>query len=314
MAGPFDRMVEEAEANFSGKSSYPLRVAWQDIDLAAIRADLIKRLREAGIEEAVIEARFLMKHALDPIDLNAALAGRELVSWHHFSALADFAWRRLQREPLSQIIGTQPFWTLDLKVSRDVLTPRADTEALVEAVLARCDQAPRHMLDLGTGSGAILLALLSERPQWTGLGIDLSISALKMARLNLDACELGSQADLAPGRWGEGLRDHGFDLIVSNPPYIVRDVLAGLEPEVRDHEPALALDGGEDGLDAYRVIIADLPRLLRPGGQFALEIGFDQAEAVMALAQSAGLLALECLPDLAGHDRVVFGRAVSGNG
>tara|TARA_R110000868_G_scaffold68551_8_gene202661 strand:+ start:27812 stop:28756 length:945 start_codon:yes stop_codon:yes gene_type:complete len=314
MAGPFDRMVDQARADFDQRPSQPLREAWQDQDLVAVRTDLIARLLAAGIEDATIEARFLLQHALAPMRLEAALAGRELVSWQQISDLADLAWQRLQRVPLSQVLGAQPFWTLDLKVTGDVLTPRADTEALVEAVLARCDDTPLHMLDLGTGSGAILLALLSERPGWTGQGIDLSAAALVVAQHNLQACDLTARASLVQGRWGEGLGDHGFDLIVSNPPYIVREVLAGLEPEVRDHEPALALDGGKDGLDAYRAIIADLPRLLRPGGRFALEIGFDQAEAVMALAQAAGLLALECLPDLAGHDRVVFGRAVSGNG
>ncbi|WP_417489366.1 peptide chain release factor N(5)-glutamine methyltransferase [Maricaulis sp.] len=314
MAGPFDSLVDQARADFDARPSQPLREAWQDLDLVAVRADLVARLLAAGIDDAVIEARFLLQHTLAPMPLEAALAGRELVAWRQISDLADLAWQRLQRIPLSQVLGSQPFWTLDLKVTADVLTPRADTEALVEAVLARCSDAPLHMLDLGTGSGAILAALLSERAAWTGLGIDLSPAALAVARQNLDACALTARAQLAQGRWGEGLRDHSFDLIVSNPPYIVREVLAGLEPEVRDHEPAMALDGGEDGLDAYRVIIADLPRLLRPGARFALEIGFDQAGAVLGLAEAAGLTALECLQDLSGHDRVVFGQAVLPNG
>ncbi|MGK0267225.1 MAG: release factor glutamine methyltransferase [Maricaulis sp.] len=314
MAGPFDSLVDRARADFDRRPSQPLRQAWQDLDLAAVRADLIARLLQAGIEDGAIESRFLLQRALAPMPLEAALAGRELVSWQQISDLADLAWQRLQRIPLSQVLGSQPFWTLDLKVTGDVLTPRADTEALVEAVLARCDNTALHMLDLGTGSGAILLALLSERPGWTGQGIDLSPAALAVAQHNLEACGLGGRATLVLGRWGAALDDHAFDLVVSNPPYIVRDILAGLEPEVRDHEPALALDGGEDGLDAYRAIIADLPRLLRPGGRFALEIGFDQAASVMALAETAGLVALECLPDLAGHDRVVLGRSGSDNG
>ncbi len=314
MAGPFDNLVDQARADFERRPSQSLREAWQAMDLAAVRADLLARLLAAGIEDAVIETRFLLQHALAPMPLEAALAGRELVSWQQVSILADLAWQRLQRIPLSQVLGSQPFWTLDLKVTGDVLTPRADTESLVAAVLERCDHTPLHMLDLGTGSGAILLALLSERPAWSGQGIDLSSAALAVAQHNLAACGLTTRATLVQGRWGEGLGDHAFDLIVSNPPYIVRDVLAGLEPEVRDHEPALALDGGVDGLDAYRAIIADLPRLLRPGGRFALEIGFDQAEAVMMLAESAGLVALQYLPDLAGHDRVVLGQAQPGNG
>tara|TARA_R110000868_G_scaffold53744_5_gene168564 strand:- start:4011 stop:4955 length:945 start_codon:yes stop_codon:yes gene_type:complete len=309
MTGPFDRMVGDARADFEQRPSRPLLEAWQDLDLAAIRTDLIARLLAAGVEDAAIEARFLLRHALAPLDFNAVLAGRELVSWQQISDLAGLSWQRLQRIPLSQVLGTQPFWTLDLKVTGDVLTPRADTEALVEAVLTRCDPAPRHMLDLGTGSGAILLALLSERADWTGLGVDLSPAALAVARDNVEACGLTARARLMQGRWGEGLADQGFDLVVSNPPYIVTEVLAGLEPEVRDHEPALALDGGEDGLDAYRVILGDVPRLLRPGGWLALEIGYDQAEAVMSLVRAAGLGGVECLRDLAGLDRVVVGRA-----
>ncbi|WP_339747550.1 peptide chain release factor N(5)-glutamine methyltransferase [uncultured Maricaulis sp.] len=311
---PFEAAVQSNAAEQAKRPGFPLVQAWQGMELGTIRRHLVAALGSVGIDEAEDDARFLIADVLAPVSLAQALADPALWSWQAAARLADLAALRLERVPLSQVLGSKPFWTLDLKVTRDVLTPRADTEALVEAVLERCDHTPHHMLDLGTGSGAILAALLSERPGWTGQGVDLSPAALAVAKGNLEACELTRRATLVQGRWGDGLGDHGFDLIVSNPPYIASDVLAGLEPEVRDHEPALALDGGEDGLDAYRVIIADLPRLLRPGGSFALEIGFDQAAAVMALVQAAGLSALECLPDLAGHDRVVFGRAGSGNG
>lgn len=310
----FDAAVQSSAAEQAKRPGFELVQAWQGMELGAIRRHLVAALGAAGIGEAADDARFLIAHVLAPVSLAQALADPALWSWQAAAELADLAALRLQRVPLSQVLGSKPFWTLDLKVTRDVLTPRADTEALVEAVLARFDHTPRHMLDLGTGSGAILAALLSERPAWTGQGVDLSPEALAVAQHNLDACGLMARASLMQGRWGEGLGDHGFDLIVSNPPYIVREVLAGLDPEVREHEPALALDGGIDGLDAYRAIIADLPRLLRPGAGFALEIGFDQAPAVMALAHAARLIALECLPDLAGHDRVVLGHAASGNG
>ena len=310
----FEAAVQASAAEQASRPGFALVQAWQGLDLTGIRRHLTGALRSAGIDEAEDDARFLIAHILAPVSLAQALADPALWSWRAGAELADLAALRLQRTPLSQVLGSKPFWTLDLKVTGDVLTPRADTEALVEAVLARCDKAALHMLDLGTGSGAILAALLSERPAWTGQGVDLSPAALAVAQHNLDACGLGERASVAQGRWGVGLRDHSFDLVVSNPPYIVRDVLAGLEPEVRDHEPALALDGGEDGLDAYRVIIADLPRLLRPAGWFALEIGFDQAEAVLALAQAAGLTALECLRDLSGHERVVLGRPDLDNG
>lgn len=310
----FEAAVQANAAEQAGRPGFALVQAWQGMDLAGIRRHLASALRSAGIDEAEDDARFLIAHVLAPVSLAQALADPALWSWQAGAELADLAALRLKRIPLSQVLGSKPFWTLDLKVTGDVLTPRADTETLVEAVLARCDKAPLHMLDLGTGSGAILAALLSERPAWTGWGVDLSPAALAVAQHNIGACGLTERARVMQGRWGEGLSDHSFDLVVSNPPYIVRDVLAGLEPEVRDHEPALALDGGEDGLDAYRVIIADLPRLLRPAGWFALEIGFDQSAAVLALAQTAGLTALECLRDLSGHDRVVLGRPDLDNG
>jgi len=304
----FDKLVEAAQADMATRPGLDLCEAWTSLDLAAVRKDLIARLLEAGIEEADIEARYMMRHALAPDDLNAALCGEVLISWQQIAALADMAAARLTRKPLSQVLGSQPFWTLDLKVTGDVLTPRADTETLVEAVLARCADKNLRLLDLGTGSGAILLALLSERDGWTGTGIDLSFEALDIARHNAVRCGLDERARLVQGRWGETLDDHGFDIVVSNPPYIVRDVLAGLEPEVRDFEPSLALDGGTDGLDAYRDIIADLARLLIPGGLFAFEIGHDQGEAVSALAQQAGLAQIDVLQDLSGMDRVVLGR------
>ena len=309
MTGPFDKLVSDAKADFDAADSKPLRESWLGLDLQAVRRDLVVRLLDAGIEEAESEARHLIAHVLAPTTLAAALADPALVSWQSMAQLADLSWLRLKRVPLSQVLGSQPFWTLDLAVTADVLSPRADTETLVEAVLARGPEGEARLLDLGTGSGAILLALLSERPGWTGLGVDLSAAALAVARINANRNRLTARAAFAEGRWGEGLADGAFDIVVSNPPYIVSEVLAGLEPEVRDHEPRLALDGGADGLDAYREIVADLPRLLRPGGLFALEIGYDQGETVAGLAREAGLTEIACLKDLGGQDRVVLGRS-----
>ncbi len=308
MGGSFDKLVEAAQSGFDAAAHKPLMEAWQGLSLADIRRDLTRRLEAAGIDEGADEARFLLNHVLAPASLAQALADPALFSWQQAENLAALAWRRLQRVPLSQVLGSQPFWTLDLAVTPDVLTPRADTETLVEAVLAEAGNGTARLVDLGTGSGAILLALLCERPDWTGIGVDLSGAALAVAQGNAIACGLETRARLLRGRWGEGLADSAADILVSNPPYIVSEVLAGLEPEVRDHEPALALDGGVDGLDAYREIIADLPRLLAPGGLFALEIGYDQGEAVSALASAAGLVAIGVKRDLAGQDRVVSGR------
>ena len=307
MSGAFDKLVDAAQAGFDAADHKPLLKAWQGMSLADIRADLSGRLTAAGIDEAADETRFLISHVLEPVTMAQALADPALFSWQQADAIAALAWRRLQRVPLSQVLGSQPFWTLDLTVTADVLTPRADTEALIEAVLAEAGDGPQRLVDLGTGSGAILLALLSERREWSGIGIDLSDAALEIAAANANSCGLANRACLARGRWGAGLADGSVDILVSNPPYIVTDVLAGLEAEVRDHEPALALDGGADGLDAYREIVADLQRLLVPGGLFALEIGHDQCEAVCALALKAGLVDVAVKPDLSGHDRVVLG-------
>jgi len=308
MGGPFDKLVEAAQSDFDAAAHKPLLQAWQGLPLADIRRDLTQRLIGAGIEEGAEETRFLLNHILAPASLAQALADPALFSWQQAEALAALSWRRLQRVPLSQVLGNQPFWTLDLAVTADVLTPRADTETLVEVVLAETGDAPACVVDLGTGSGAILLALLSERATWTGIGVDLSDAALAVAGGNAQSCGLADRTRFLRSRWGEALGDGAADILVSNPPYIVSDVLAALEPEVRDHEPTLALDGGADGLDAYRLIIADLPRLLVPGGLFALEIGYDQGEAVSALAAEVGLVAIDVKQDLAGQDRVVSGR------
>jgi release factor glutamine methyltransferase len=307
MTGPFDKMVSDARADFDAAPSKPLRAAWQELGLPAIRRDLVARLQAAGIGEAEVEARHLLSHVLAPATLAEALADPALVSWQRVAHLADLAWARIQRQPLSQVLGSQPFWTLDLAVTPDVLTPRADTESLVEAVLAQREAPEARVLDLGTGSGAILLALLSERAGWTGLGVDVSDKALDVAFANADRCGLANRARFVRGRWSAGLQDEAFDIVVSNPPYIVSDVLAGLEPEVREHEPALALDGGVDGLDCYREILADMPRILKRGGMLALEIGYDQGKAVSALVRAAGLTDVAVSRDLAGQDRVVIG-------
>jgi len=303
----FDALAERARAEESARPGLPLCEAWQGLGLADIRRDLVQRLLAAGIGEAEIEARHMLSHVLAPATLAEALADPALVSWQRIASLADLAWDRLARKPLSQVLGSQPFWTLDLAVTPDVLTPRADTETLVEAVLARCPDGDAELLDLGTGSGAILLALLSERPGWRGTGIDLSDAALDVARGNAGRCGLANRARFARGQWSDGLADAAFDIVVSNPPYIVTDVLAGLEPEVRDHEPALALDGGADGLDAYRDIFRDVQRILKENGLLVVEIGYDQGAAVSALAQAAGLADVAVLRDLAGQDRVVIG-------
>lgn len=307
MNSDFDKMVVDARTVFDASASKPLRDAWAELSLVEIRADLVKRLAEAGIGEAETDARFLLAHVLAPASFAEAVADPALCSWQQINWLAELAWERVHRKPMSQILGTQPFWTLELDVSEDVLTPRADTETLVEAVLEARSQATARVLDIGVGSGAILLALLSERKAWQGVGVDVSEAALDIAAKNARRCGLDERAEFLQASWGRGLPAGAFDILVSNPPYIRSDVMETLDPEVRDFEPHLALDGGADGLDAYRAILDEARNLVKPGGLVAFEIGYDQGEAVSGLLQAHGLSGIALIQDLAGHDRVVLG-------
>lgn len=259
-------------------------------------------LRAAGIEQPRLEARWLLGHAMgatvedflrDPgAPVPAAAAAR-------FGAMLA---RRVAREPLAFITGSAGFFGLEFQVSPATLIPRADSETLVEAAL---EQAPaaRRVLDLGTGTGCLLLAVLSALPDATGLGVDISPAAAALARRNAEA--LGLPARFLVGDWAAAL-DSRFDLVLSNPPYIEAGAIPGLMPEVSRHEPASALDGGADGLDAYRAIIADLPRLLAPGGVAVLELGQGQAAAVQRLAGAAGLEWRPPAPDLNGVPRAAI--------
>lgn len=209
--------------------------------------------------------------------------------------------RRLAHEPISQITGTRDFWTLTLKVTSDVLTPRPDSETLIEAAIDHFADGPgpRHILDLGTGSGALLLAALDQWPQAQGLGVDISPAALAVAQDNARTTGLDARAMFQPGNWSAGL-DRQFDLILCNPPYICNDAM--LPRDVAEHEPALALFGGPDGLDCYRLLAAQLSDLLAPGGVALFEIGFDQGESAAALfREKAFIVALR--RDLAGNAR-----------
>lgn len=213
--------------------------------------------------------------------------------------------RRVAGEPVAYIIGRREFWSLDLQVTDAVLIPRPDSETLIAAALHACKTPPRRILDLGTGSGALLLAALSEWPEATGVGIDVSPAALAVAAGNAERLGLSARTAFRLGNWGEGLTER-FDLILSNPPYVEDN--ADLSPEVRDHEPASALFAGPDGLDDYRRLIPQLPGLLAPGGVAILEIGSTQAAAVLALGAADGLHG-QVQRDLAGLDRALVLRA-----
>ncbi len=267
-----------------------------------------KQLEAAGLAGPVIDARLLVEAAADATRTDIVTDPYRPLTPEQEARLADYLARREKREPVSHILGRKGFWKIMLRVTPDVLTPRPDTETVVEVALREFpENAPWSILDLGVGSGAILLALLAERPAAKGLGIDASEDALAVARDNAAALGLAGRTALLRGDWTAGLGDEAFDLVVSNPPYIASDVLETLEPEVKDYEPRLALEGGPDGLDAYRILASEILRVLKPGGRFAVEIGYDQKDAVEALFQAAGAADVRTIRDLSDRDRVVAG-------
>ena len=265
-----------------------------------------KRLEAAKIDSPAIDARLLLEVAAGVSRTDIVTDPHRALSVEQIAAYDAFLARRERREPVSQIVGRKGFWKIMLGVTRDVLTPRPDTEVIVDLVLAAF---PEHrqfaLLDLGVGSGAIALAILAERPRAQALGVDLSEEALAVARDNAANLGLDHRLALLRGDWTAGLGDGGFDLVVSNPPYIATLEIDTLDPEVRDHEPRLALDGGPDGLDAYRLLAPEALRVLRPDGLIAFEIGHTQAQAVVNILSAAGAEDLRVHKDLAGRDRVV---------
>ncbi len=276
--------------------------------IASARRALREVLAQAGIDSADADARLLIEHALRIDRVAMMTQGERALEPHEAKAIDALAARRLKREPVARIVGAKEFWSLALTVTPDVLVPRPETETVVELALDMLGSGRRQthlrVLDIGTGSGALLLALLKELPQATGIGTDVSEGALKVARGNAERHGLAPRClfvntDIAAGVQGP------FALIVSNPPYIARHDIAGLDPEVRDYEPAGALDGGADGLACYRAIAGDADRLLRPGGRLVVEIGIGQGEAVSGLFSDAGLTAVETRPDLAGIPRAL---------
>ena len=267
-----------------------------------------QRLERAGLAGPVIDARLLVEAACEATRADIVTDPHRQLSPDQESRLADYLARREHREPVSHILGRKGFWKIMLQVNRDVLTPRPDTETVVDAALKGFpEHAAWNVLDLGVGSGAILLAILAERPAAKGLGVDVSEEALAVARDNAAALGLAGRLALMRGDWAVGLADDSFDLVVANPPYIASDVIATLEPEVSRYEPRRALDGGPDGLAAYRILAPEILRVLKPGGRFAVEIGYDQKTAVEALFRAAGAAALTTLRDLGDRDRVVTG-------
>jgi len=281
--------------------------------IADLLSDGMKALKGAGVEAPAREARLLLGVAAQvtpTIMIGFPERSVDLESAERFRALLA---RRVAREPISHLLGVREFWSRPFAVSRDVLDPRPDSEALIQAVFDELYDRRRdyRVLDFGTGSGCLLLTLLAELPAARGWAVDLSPAALEMARRNAASLGLTSRVAWRQGSWDSALLagdPASFDIIVSNPPYIPSGDMAGLEPEVVHYEPHLALDGGPDGLVAYRALAPILAERLAPGGLAALEIGLGQGESVRALMLAAGLEDAGSAMDLAQRERCLLFR------
>ncbi len=270
---------------------------------------LAQAFRTAGIEDADVDARLLVGHALHLDRARLIAQSDRILEAREINVISALAARRLTREPVSRILGQKEFWSIALAITPDVLVPRPETETVVEGALDFVVRGGLRMeklriLDIGTGSGALLLALLRELPNATGIGTDISTGALKVARENAARCGLEGRCtflvcDIA------SVVEGPFDLLVSNPPYIAHDEITSLAPEVKNYDPTVALDGGDDGLAAYRAIAADAKRLLAPGARMFVELGAGQEAAVRDLFTNVGLTAGTARADLAGIPRVL---------
>lgn len=283
-----------------------------EMNLSEAQAIMARHLEEADVDEAKREARLLLLQALG-IDLATLIASEARPLGAAAARAGGLLARRCAREPLSRILGRREFYGLEFRLNAATLDPRPDTETLVDAVLgqlaeAGLSNAPLRLLDLGTGTGAILLALLSRLPNAEGVGVDIAPDAVRMAEMNASTLGLDARVRFRLGDLLQGLGER-FDVLVSNPPYIASGDIAGLEPEVRNHDPRLALDGGADGLAFYRRILRDAPSRLAEGGLIALELGAGQAQAVTGLMEQAGFSGIRSVRDLGGIERVLLGVA-----
>jgi release factor glutamine methyltransferase len=281
-------------------------------NIDAARRHLAREFRSHGLDTPELDARVLVGHALGLDHAGLAAQSRRALSTDEADAVAALAARRLAREPVARIVGHKEFWGLPLRLNSDTLLPRPETETVVEAALAALGHRRSGALriaDLGTGSGALLLALLSELPGAFGVGTDVSLAALDCARDNAAALGLGTRTAFVACDYGAALAG-AVDLLVSNPPYVAHDDIATLQSEVRDFDPRRALDGGPDGLDGYRAIAADAQRLLSGEGVLVLELGQGQLDAVTGLFAAAELAPEAVKNDLSGVARALILRAV----
>ena len=279
------------------------------------RAAMLRHMRDAlhnaGLDSAALDARLLLAAAIGADATELARAPEAEMTQGEIAQAEDFLAQRLAHRPVAKIIRQKEFWGRAFSVSDAVLDPRPDSETLIELALEKCPmQTAFSVLDLGTGSGCLLLTLLAERPHAHGLGVDKSTAALAVAEANAVRLSLSDRAEFAPSDWFENV-SQPYHLIVANPPYIETGALARLPEDVRLYDPMAALDGGPDGLEPYRQIVADAASYLEADGWLIFEVGHKQAEAVSALMRRAGFDAVTIAADLAGHQRVVAGRMLA---
>ncbi|MBI3441898.1 MAG: peptide chain release factor N(5)-glutamine methyltransferase [Proteobacteria bacterium] len=269
-------------------------------------AEMRAQFKSSGVETPELDARLLLQGALGLSHEELVLNVHRTLTESDSATLAGMILRRILREPVSRILGVRAFWKSEFKVSPDTLDPRADSETLIEAVLVPIDkESPVSILDLGTGTGCLLLSLLQELPQATGVGVDISLGAIRIAQQNAEALSLADRSLFITSNWATMPLDRQFNIIVSNPPYIIDTDIINLQPEVSLYDPRSTLSGGVDGLDCYRSIAQLLPGLLAERGKVFLEIGATQAESVKEILAKAGLCVLQTVTDIAGRDRCV---------
>ncbi len=277
--------------------------------VSEVLAEARRRFTEAGIADPQTDARLLVAGLLKLSPTGMLTAGREAISQEQAESIGRAIDRRLRHEPVHRILGEREFYGLPLSLSAGTLEPRPDTEILVDTIIPYLRDLAKsennlHILDMGTGTGAICLALLSECPEASGIGSDISADALETARSNAERNGLQARFSTIRSSWFENI--HGtFHAIVSNPPYIASNVIHDLAPEVTKFDPAAALDGGSDGLDAYKAIAKDAARFVRPNGVVGLEIGYDQRNDVTAIFEAEGFKCLKSVKDYGQNDRVL---------
>jgi len=264
-----------------------------------------ERLLSSGVENPELDVSLLAQYVLGWTQTKLFMNSDYMLSDAEVSSLNIAIARRMAREPVSRIIGHRGFWKSEFKISPQTLDPRPDSETLIEAAVKLVQPQPKRVIDLGTGSGCLLLSLLQEWPEAEGTGLDLSAAAVATAAENAAALNLDARATFIATDWEKFEVEEGFDVVISNPPYITAEELTALQPEVIQYDPMLALAGGDDGLDAYRSIVPLLPDLLPKGGWVLFEIGHTQANSVKTMLAEAGGTMIQVFTDLGGSDRIV---------